>query len=51
MSNIAYYRDSTRDLSIEQQRAAMGSSFDEEFDDVGVSGSARRVTLPFVLAP
>jgi len=38
MSTIAYYRVSTSDQSIASQRAAMGGSFDEEFDDVGVSG-------------
>jgi putative DNA-invertase from lambdoid prophage Rac len=37
MSTIAYYRVSTSDQSIESQRAAMGGSFDDEFDDVGVT--------------
>lgn len=39
MSTIAYYRVSTQDQSLESQRAAMGGRFDEEFDDVGVSGA------------
>ncbi|MEO7159195.1 MAG: recombinase family protein [Polaromonas sp.] len=46
MSNIAYYRVSTSDQSIESQRAAMGSSFDEEFDDVGVSGAILAAKRP-----
>ena len=35
---IAYYRVSTKDQSIESQRAAMGGAFDKEFHDDGVSG-------------
>lgn len=46
MSNIAYYRVSTSDQSIESQRTAMGSSFDEEFDDVGVSGAILAAKRP-----
>ena len=46
MSNIAYYRVSTSDQSIESQRAAMGGSFDEEFDDVGVSGAILAAKRP-----
>jgi putative DNA-invertase from lambdoid prophage Rac len=46
MSNIAYYRVSTSDQSIESQRAAMGSNFDEEFDDVGVSGAILAAKRP-----
>lgn len=38
MSKIAYYRVSTSDQSIESQRAIMGGDFEEEFEDVGVSG-------------
>ena len=39
MARIAYYRVSTRDQSIESQRAAMGGNFDKEFSDNGVSGT------------
>ena len=46
MSDIAYYRVSTSDQSIELQRAAMGSNFDEEFDDVGVSGAILATKRP-----
>ena len=46
MSNIAYYRVSTQDQSIESQRATMGSNFDEEFEDVGVSGSILAAKRP-----
>ena len=46
MSKIAYYRVSTSDQSIESQRAAMGSNFDEEFDDVGVSGAILAAKRP-----
>ena len=46
MSKIAYYRVSTADQSIESQRAAMGGSFDEEFDDVGVSGAILAAKRP-----
>lgn len=35
---FAYYRVSTGDQSIEAQRNAMGSGFDEEYADEGVSG-------------
>lgn len=36
---IAYYRVSTGDQSIEAQRHALGTSFDQEFSDVGISGA------------
>ncbi|MFC5372582.1 recombinase family protein [Brevundimonas faecalis] len=36
---IAYYRVSTGDQSIDAQRHALGGGFDQEFSDVGVSGS------------
>ncbi len=36
--NVAYYRVSTKDQSIEAQRSAMGGPFDQEFHDEGVSG-------------
>lgn len=39
MARIAYYRVSTRDQSIESQRAAMGGNFEKEFSDNGVSGT------------
>lgn len=46
MSNIAYYRVSTADQSVEAQRHALlhsgpGGGFDEEFSDEGVSGSTQ----------
>jgi putative DNA-invertase from lambdoid prophage Rac len=43
---IAYYRVSTRDQSIEAQRAALGGSFDEEFSDEGVSGVTAATDRP-----
>jgi putative DNA-invertase from lambdoid prophage Rac len=46
MSTIAYYRVSTSDQSIASQRAAMGGGFDEEFDDVGVSGAILAAKRP-----
>jgi putative DNA-invertase from lambdoid prophage Rac len=46
MSRIAYYRVSTRDQSIESQRAAMAGPFDQEFKDEGVSGAALAATRP-----
>lgn len=42
MANIAYYRVSTTDQSIEAQRDTLsrgGVSFDAEFQDVGISGA------------
>ncbi len=39
MANVAYYRVSTNDQSIEAQRSALGGAFDKEFSDEGVSGS------------
>lgn len=39
MAKIAYFRVSTSDQSIESQRKALGSSFEREFKDEGVSGS------------
>ena len=38
MANIAYFRVSTTDQSIESQRTSMGGKFDQEFSDEGVSG-------------
>ncbi|RYF48936.1 MAG: recombinase family protein [Cytophagaceae bacterium] len=38
MSNLAYFRVSTFDQSIESQRHMLPGPFDEEFSDAGVSG-------------
>lgn len=50
MANIAYYRVSTADQSIEAQRHAMGRSpgtvFDEEFSDPGISGFTSAASRP-----
>jgi putative DNA-invertase from lambdoid prophage Rac len=46
LSKIAYYRVSTRDQSIEAQRAAMGGGFHREFDDNGVSGAMLAAERP-----
>ena len=46
MSHIAYYRVSTDGQSIEAQRHALGSKFDKEFSDEGVSGAVRAVERP-----
>lgn len=46
MSNIAYYRVSTGDQSVEAQRKALGGPFDREFEDVGVSGAVRAIDRP-----
>lgn len=46
MSNIAYYRVSTGDQSIEAQRNALGGPFDREFEDVGVSGAVCAMERP-----
>ncbi len=46
MSNIAYYRVSTGDQSVEAQRQALGGPFDREFEDVGVSGAVRAIDRP-----
>lgn len=46
MSNIAYYRVSTGDQSVESQRQALGGPFDREFEDVGVSGAVRAIDRP-----
>jgi putative DNA-invertase from lambdoid prophage Rac len=39
VNRIAYYRVSTRDQSIEAQRAALGGGFAKEFSDEGISGA------------
>lgn len=46
MHRIAYFRVSTGDQSIEAQRAAMPSPFDQEFSDVGVSGAMLAASRP-----
>lgn len=46
MANVAYYRVSTSDQSIEAQRSAMGGAFDKEFSDEGVSGSVLAADRP-----
>ncbi|WP_250471895.1 recombinase family protein [Caballeronia sp. GAFFF1] len=46
MARIAYFRVSTRDQSIESQRAAMGGNFDKEFSDQGVSGTVEAMDRP-----
>ncbi|WPB58733.1 recombinase family protein [Xylophilus sp. GOD-11R] len=46
MSRIAYYRVSTADQSIAAQRDALGGSFDEEFQDEGVSGGIPAAQRP-----
>jgi putative DNA-invertase from lambdoid prophage Rac len=39
MSNLAYFRVSTADQSIEAQQSAMGGPFDRTFQDEGISGA------------
>jgi len=46
MSRVAYYRVSTRDQSIEAQRAALGGDFANEFADEGVSGATQAAKRP-----
>jgi putative DNA-invertase from lambdoid prophage Rac len=48
MSNIAYYRVSTNDQSIDAQRGALsdGRQFDREFSDEGVSGAVLAADRP-----
>lgn len=47
MSQIAYYRVSTNDQSVESQRASMaGRKFDKEFVDEGVSGTVLAADRP-----
>ena len=43
---IAYYRVSTSEQSIESQRELLGGGFDQEFSDVGVSGSVPATDRP-----
>jgi putative DNA-invertase from lambdoid prophage Rac len=46
MSQIAYFRVSTSDQSIQSQRSALGGVFDKEFKDEGVSGSIPAAQRP-----
>lgn len=46
MTRIAYYRVSTRDQSIDAQRAALGGGFVKEFTDEGVSGATLAADRP-----
>ena len=46
MSRFAYYRVSTRDQSIDAQRAALGGAFDDEYIDEGVSGATLAADRP-----
>ena len=46
MSRVAYYRVSTRDQSVEAQRAALGGDFAEQFSDEGVSGATLAADRP-----
>lgn len=46
MNRIAYFRVSTRDQSIEAQRAALGGDFNKEFMDEGVSGAVLAAKRP-----
>ena len=46
MSCIAYYRVSTRNQSIDSQRAALGGPFEREFEDAGVSGATLAAERP-----
>ena len=43
---IVYYRVSTGDQSIEAQRQVLGTDFDKEFSDVGVSGGIMAAYRP-----
>lgn len=45
-ARIAYFRVSTKDQSIEAQRTALGGTFDNEFQDEGVSGSVLAADRP-----
>jgi putative DNA-invertase from lambdoid prophage Rac len=46
VTDIAYYRVSTNDQSIESQRTALGGNFSKEFSDEGVSGSVLAADRP-----
>jgi putative DNA-invertase from lambdoid prophage Rac len=44
--SIAYFRVSTTEQSIESQRQMLGGPFDQEFSDIGVSGSVPAADRP-----
>jgi putative DNA-invertase from lambdoid prophage Rac len=46
MSRIAYYRVSTEGQSIDAQRNALGGGFEQEFEDIGVSGATLAADRP-----
>lgn len=46
MANVAYYRVSTADQSVEMQRNALGGKMDREFIDEDVSGSVVTTSRP-----
>lgn len=46
MARIAYFRVSTIDQSIESQRQALGTGYDKEFIDEGVSGNIHAAERP-----
>ncbi|MCJ1962185.1 recombinase family protein [Novosphingobium mangrovi (ex Hu et al. 2023)] len=46
MANIAYYRVSAADQSIESQRHDLGGPFDREFSDEATSGATVAMTRP-----
>lgn len=43
---IAYFRVSTKDQSIDSQRATLGGDFSKEFKDEGISGSVHAASRP-----
>ena len=45
-ARIAYFRVSTKDQDVAAQRAALGGTFDKEFQDEGVSGSVLAAERP-----
>lgn len=46
MAHIGYLRVSTSDQSLEAQRSTLGSSFDREFTDEGISGAIKALDRP-----
>lgn len=46
MHHIAYYRVSTGDQSIDAQRLALGGAFEQEFCDIGISGTTTAASRP-----
>ena len=45
-ARIAYFRVSTKDQSIEAQRVALGGTFNNEFQDEGISGAVLAADRP-----